>query len=173
MADVLVTGICRLVPLNASHEERYIELANHPLIRDRVNNSIPYAKTQFDEMLEWTRTKPGQFTWMIETPEALAGVVTTASNLHPQRFQGGYWLDPEYWGRGLATAALKRSNAFLFESQDAQRIQAVVEPDNLASIAVLEKCGYAREGLLQKFYPSRYRGLIDVLMYAKLSESGA
>ncbi|MFM9890757.1 MAG: GNAT family N-acetyltransferase [Rickettsiales bacterium] len=166
MIETLITTICSLVPLNASHQERYIELANHPQIRDRVNNSIPYGKSQFDEMLEWTRTKPGQFTWMIETDEALVGVVTTASNLHPQRFQGGYWLDPEYWGRGLATAALKRSNAFLFETQNALRIQAVVEPDNLASIAVLEKCGYACEGLLRTFYPSRYRGLIDVYMYA-------
>lgn len=165
MGDVLQTDICRLVPLNALHEERYIELANHPLIRDRVNNSIPYGKPQFDEILEWTRTKPRHFTWVIEADNTYVGVVTTASNLHPQRFQGGYWIDPEYWGRGFATAALTLSNAFLFERQNALRIQAVVEPDNLASIAVLEKSGYVREGLLHKFYPSRYRGLIDVYMY--------
>ena len=44
-------------------------------------------------------------------------------------------------------------------------MQAVVEPDNAASMRVLEKCGYVQEGLLRKYYLSKTRGLIDVYMY--------
>ena len=57
----------------------------------------------------------------------------------------------------------------LAEIAPAERVQALVEPDNGASIRVLEKCGYEREGLLRKFYPSVDRGLIDVFMYASIA----
>src|SRR6476469_2675301 len=50
----------------------------------------------------------------------------------------GYWIGREFWGRGLATAAL----AELAEIVDARRLQAEVAHTNVASIRVLEKCGF-------------------------------
>lgn len=171
MTAILETEICRLLPLHTDHAEDYIALANHPLIRDRVNNAIPYTQKHFDELLAAMAKNPRHLTWVIDVEGVICGAVTTGAMGCPERFQGGYWLHPNYWGRGLATAALTISNQFIWNHfTDVLRIQAVVEPDNLASITVLEKCGYQREGLLRKFYPSRYRGLVDVLMYAQIRE---
>lgn len=50
----------------------------------------------------------------------------------------GYWLGRDYWGRGIATAALSR---FLAEV-NARPLRAHVAKHNHASIRVLEKCGF-------------------------------
>lgn len=50
----------------------------------------------------------------------------------------GYWLGQEYWGRGLATAALREFVAELTE----RPLHALVSTDNVGSIRVLEKCGF-------------------------------
>src|SRR4051812_8715764 len=53
----------------------------------------------------------------------------------------GYWLGSEFWGRGLATAAL----AELVEKQLPKRpLHAWVARSNLGSIRVLEKCGFVK-----------------------------
>ena len=50
----------------------------------------------------------------------------------------GYWLGREYWGRGLATAALAEFVAELPE----RPLHAWVATSNAGSIRVLEKCGF-------------------------------
>ncbi|NOT01991.1 MAG: GNAT family N-acetyltransferase [Phycisphaerales bacterium] len=52
----------------------------------------------------------------------------------------GYWIGREFWGRGIATAALAD-----FLGHDRTRpLQAFVAKQNAASIRVLEKCGFTR-----------------------------
>jgi RimJ/RimL family protein N-acetyltransferase len=50
----------------------------------------------------------------------------------------GYWLDRAFWGRGIATQAL---SAFL-QLERRRPLYAGVAKHNLASIRVLEKCGF-------------------------------
>jgi RimJ/RimL family protein N-acetyltransferase len=53
-----------------------------------------------------------------------------------------YWLGREYWGRGVATAALRE-----FLRLDATRpLYARAAKDNLGSIRVLQKCGFEISG---------------------------
>lgn len=156
----------RLIPLAAEHEEVFVRLANIPEINQRVNKPPLYTNTHFSEKLSRMQQAKASFTWMIERDGVLMGVVNSASGRDPRVFQGGYWVDPAYWGEGIAPAALTLVKDYLLEECGAERIQAVVEPDNAASMRVLEKCGYQREGLLRKFYPSGNGGLIDVYMYA-------
>lgn len=94
---------------------------------------------------------------MIEHSGEICGVINTAPLRHTAIFQGGYWVNPAYWGKGIAPNALSLVKDFLLNELKAERIQAIVEPDNQPSIRVLEKCGYEREGLLRKFHnlPSR------------------
>ena len=50
----------------------------------------------------------------------------------------GYWLDRAFWGRGVATEAL---SAFL-RLEKTRPLYAGVAKHNVASIRVLEKCGF-------------------------------
>jgi RimJ/RimL family protein N-acetyltransferase len=54
----------------------------------------------------------------------------------------GYWIGKGHWGKGVATRAL---SAFL-EQETARPLHARVAASNLASIRVLEKCGFAVAG---------------------------
>ena len=51
----------------------------------------------------------------------------------------GYWIGRQYWGKGIASAALA---AFLDQVQ-ARPLYAHVAKHNRASLRVLEKCGFA------------------------------
>ena len=51
----------------------------------------------------------------------------------------GYWLGKEYWGMGIATAAL---HIFLGQL-DMRPLYAHVVKHNIASLRVLQKCGFA------------------------------
>ena len=53
----------------------------------------------------------------------------------------GYWIGKEYWGKGVATRALA---AFLHLVTD-RPLHAHVVQHNVASIRVLEKCGFSEE----------------------------
>ena len=52
--------------------------------------------------------------------------------------QVGYWIGKEYWGQGVATQALSQ---FLGHVK-ARPLYAHVAKHNIASIRVLEKCGF-------------------------------
>lgn len=54
----------------------------------------------------------------------------------------GYWIGKEFWGRGVATKALSE---FLVHER-ARPLYAHVARHNVASIRVLEKCGFTISG---------------------------
>jgi RimJ/RimL family protein N-acetyltransferase len=53
-----------------------------------------------------------------------------------------YWIDRAHWGRGIASAAL----ALLLRELDTRPVLARAASDNLASIRVLERCGFVATG---------------------------
>lgn len=54
----------------------------------------------------------------------------------------GYWIGREFWGRGVATCAVRALLAELLE----RPLHARVATHNTGSIRVLEKCGFAPTG---------------------------
>ena len=62
-------------------------------------------------------------------------------------FDGGvaeitYWIDPEHWGEGIATRAMR----LFLDALDERPVRARVAADNAGSIAVLEKLGFRQVG---------------------------
>jgi RimJ/RimL family protein N-acetyltransferase len=64
----------------------------------------------------------------------------------------GYWIGREFWGKGIATAALSEFLGHV----DARPLFAHVAKHNVASIRVLEKCGFTVSG--QATAPPSERG---------------
>ena len=57
-------------------------------------------------------------------------------------FLVGYWLGKDYWGKGIASAALGQFLAVTGE----RPLKAYVAKGNVASIRVLQKCGFTLIG---------------------------
>lgn len=62
-----------------------------------------------------------------------------------------YYFSADDWGKGFASKAVKEVVRFGFGELGLHRIQALVLPENTASLRVLEKNGFQREGLLKKY----------------------
>ena len=62
----------------------------------------------------------------------------------------GFTLDKEYNGKGYTTEALQLVVDFAFRELKLHRIEAGAMPDNIASIRVLEKVGFKKEGIAKE-----------------------
>jgi ribosomal-protein-alanine N-acetyltransferase len=76
-------------------------------------------------------------------------------------------LSEPYWGRGIVTAAVGATVRFIFANFDIVRLAAPVFEWNPASMRVLEKCGFVREGVLRKSVEKDGQ-IIDAVLYASL-----
>lgn len=98
--------------------------------------------------------------------EAAGGIaVQPKSDVYRRTAQVGYWIAEPYWGRGIATAAVKAITARAIKEHHLLRIEAGVYAWNPASARVLEKAGYAFEGRLRKSV-FKDNEIVDQLMYA-------
>lgn len=61
------------------------------------------------------------------------------------RAEIGYMILPEYSGKGYVTEVIKAVVAYGFEEMDLHSIEAVIDPDNVASEKVLIKNGFVKE----------------------------
>jgi ribosomal-protein-alanine N-acetyltransferase len=74
---------------------------------------------------------------------------------------------PSHWGRGIATAAARRMVELAEQSGDFARLQATVYQWNPASMRVLERAGFEREGVLRKSI-TKDGQLIDSVLFARV-----
>jgi len=63
----------------------------------------------------------------------------------------GYQVARSHQGRGLMTEALRATNAFVFDEMRLHRIMANYRPENTRSGRLLERLGFAREGLARDY----------------------
>ena len=62
----------------------------------------------------------------------------------------GHVVAPAYRGRGYAKAGLRALTAFAWTQPDIDQVDLLVEPTNLASIAVAQRCGYRETELVRR-----------------------
>ena len=58
----------------------------------------------------------------------------------------GYWMGARYAGRGRMTRAVAASTRYGFSTLRLHRIEAACLPENIASMTLLERNGFVREG---------------------------
>ena len=103
--------------------------------------------------------------------EKASGQFAGCMGIHPasahNRAEVGYWIGRPYWGRGLATAALRLIIQFGFDELKLNRIAAGHLPHNPASGRVMQKAKMRYEGRLRGalYHHDEYK---DELRYAIL-----
>lgn len=119
-------------------------------LRDRF--PFPYEREHGRKFIEWIVQQPSPTVWAMEVEGEAAGGIGIELHTDVERVSAeiGYWLGERAWGRGIVTEAVQAVTAEMFRQFDLTRIYALPFADNLASIRVLEKAGYALEGHLRR-----------------------
>lgn len=86
------------------------------------------------------------------------------------RAEVGYMLMPQYWRRGIAREALHAVLNHGFNTMQFHSIEAVVNPDNQASIRLLEQQHFIREGYFRENYYFEGK-FLDSAVYSLLRSS--
>ena len=110
------------------------------------------------------------FIFDTQTGQLLGGI--TLGNIRhgvSQSAHIGYWLGERHAGRGLMVDALGLLARFAFDTMRLHRIEAACIPGNTRSVRVLEKAGFAREGLLRSYLKIN-GGWQDHYLYALISD---
>ncbi|MBM6613822.1 GNAT family N-acetyltransferase [Desemzia sp. RIT804] len=103
-----------------------------------------------------------------------SGVVIGSCGFHntvAQHFRTeiGFELSRDYWKKRIAAEAIAAIIDYGFEQMNFQRIEALIEPPNLASQKVVEKLGFIREGLLRSYEFTNGK-FDDLYMYSLLKQ---
>ncbi len=70
-------------------------------------------------------------------------------NEHRFSCELGFWLGEKYWGQGIAKKAVEKLKEIAFNEHGVKRLYGTVVSDNIASMKVLESCGFTLEGVLK------------------------
>ena len=100
----------------------------------------------------WVKRKPDpDFKWGIVLKEtnAVIGDVSIFDIENARMGSVGYRLDPDLWGQGYVTEALRAAVEFIFTHTELDRLHATADVRNTASNRVLEKCGFVHEGTIR------------------------
>jgi RimJ/RimL family protein N-acetyltransferase len=118
--------------------------------RDRF--PFPYTRRDARTFIRTTRARLPETAFAIAVGgEAVGGIgIMLQPDIERVSAEIGYWLGESYWGRGIATGAVKALTAHAIREHDLTRVYARVASWNAASCRVLEKAGYRLEATLRR-----------------------
>jgi len=109
-------------------------------VANRLAGSSPRDLETYTEHWSQVASNETVLRRTIEVEGAPVGYV--ASFLRTEQREIGYWIARSLWGQGITTRAL---TAFLVLERT-RPLEARTAKQNLASLRVLEKCGFVRKG---------------------------
>lgn len=150
-----------------------VRQANNRRVWRNLKDRFPHPYTTADAE-QWIRqatedTPETQFAIAIED-EIVGGTgLDLQTDVFRRSAEIGIWLGEPYWGRGIATEAVRAMTSFAFAHFDVCRIFAGVFEWNPTGMRVLEKAGYSFEGRLRKSV-TKDGQTIDQMLYAIVRE---
>ena len=130
----------------------------------------PYRAQDAERWLSTLAGMPKPTHWAIEVDgHAVGGVgLMLREGVHAKSAAFGYWLGEPYWGRGIMTQAVGSVAPYALSHFGVVRLESPVFAWNPASMRVLEKCGFVREGVARA---SVFKDgeVIDQVIYARVA----
>ena len=139
--------------LKLSDKAELAKLANNKKVWDNLRDYIPYPYKESDAefFIDLTNKEDPKQTFGIEFKDKLSGVIglVMQKDVYRKSAEIGYWIGEPYWGNGIATKAVELVTKYGFDNLDLNRIFTGVFEYNIASMRVLEKNGYKKEGIFK------------------------
>lgn len=121
---------------------------------------------------QWSRQEKGEGLALVIADRASDNAVGQIALLFrewPGVAGVGYWVIERARNRGFARRAVGLLSRWALEEAGLARVEALVEPDNIASQRVLEGAGFEREGLLRSYLSFGDVGA-DAFMYSLVTQ---
>lgn len=140
-------------------------------VQNNLRDGLPYPYNEKDALdyinAMVSADKNNTFAFAIEHNGIAVGSVGAfrQNNIHNRTAELGYYVSEDYWGKGIATQAVKLLCDYVFCNTDIIRIFAEPFAYNAASCRVLEKAGFQFEGILRK-NAVKCGKIIDMKMYS-------
>lgn len=159
-------------------KEKLAELLNNRNILNNLRDGIPFPYTAEDaehfirSMLSADKTQT--FAFAITANGETVGSIGAfrGNNIHACTAELGYYIGERFWGKGIATCAVRQICDYIFKNTDIIRIFAEPFARNAASCRVLEKAGFLYEGTLRN-NAVKNGSVLDMKLYAILKEDSA
>ena len=160
-----------LRPIERDDAEFLQRAPNEPDIRVPGGYSHPQNRSQIESYVENDIEDDDGVNLLVCLDDEPIGAVNVM-NLRWTRPMLSYWIVPERHGEGLATEAVSLVLDYFFETFESRGIQAFVYDFNDASVGLLEKLGFVREGVSRddRFVRGEY---VDMLHFGLLREEWA
>lgn len=136
--------------------DELIEAANDERIPVYMGEqfSTPYTRQAAESWLEIATGSLPPLQYAIYVDDTFAGGVGAflfkAENTGVAEI--GWWLNPQFWGKGITTTAVQAFIDEMFEHRGLERLWAPVMEPNVASARVAEKAGMLLEGIAPSMY---------------------
>ena len=151
---MLTDGIITLRALKKSDKTPLAQLLNNKKVCDNLRDLIPFPYTEQDAVFFINSMKDGDPVTIfgIEHNHAFCGVigVIPQKDVYSKSAEIGYWLGEPFWNKGIITTAVKLVVDYGFQELGFIRLFAGVFEYNPASMKVLEKNGFKKEGVFEK-----------------------
>jgi [ribosomal protein S5]-alanine N-acetyltransferase len=141
--------------------KKFVYLVTSPKSIKEEREWILNTKHRRKNNIEWN--------YAITLKNKLVGAIGIRINQH-RKYVGeiGYFVDENYWGKGIASQAVKLVEQEGFKKLELSRIEILMQPANKASEKVAIKNNYQKEGLMKKVIKSRDGKMKDAFLYAKV-----
>jgi [ribosomal protein S5]-alanine N-acetyltransferase len=154
---ILETKRLKLIEITHQHVESIFEvLSLEEVTRFYGTNrfTLPAEASKLIDMFQKNFQEKRGIRWGIKIKEnqrIIGTVGLNALHMNNKRAEIGYELHPSFWRMGYASEAIKEVLSFSFNHLNLFRIGAVVFPENEASIHLLLKQGFTKEGVLRGY----------------------
>ncbi|MDE7163012.1 MAG: GNAT family N-acetyltransferase [Clostridia bacterium] len=140
-------------------------------VMDNLRDGLPFPYTEADALdyISFCNSadKNSSFCFAIVYNDKVVGSIGVfrQGNIHFRTAELGYYIGVEHWGKGITTEAVRLACKHVFDNTDIVRIYAEPFVENIGSCRVLEKNGFALEGIMRK---NAYKNgvLRDMKLYA-------
>ena len=156
---IQVSGNISLSQINKNDKPLLIKYLNDPdIYKNTLNIPYPYTSKDADWWIKHVKDnkketgKLSNFVIRDKYKKLIGGIgfhLKYGINSHKDEI--GYWLAKEFWNKGIITKVVKKFCEIGFKENNLIRIEAFVFENNIASARVLEKNGFNKEGVLQKY----------------------
>ena len=151
----IVQPTVKLRPLHANDENTFMQglRSSRELLKPWMQ--VPLRRKAFQQYVQEMNTADDR-AWAVirnDTRE-LAGVVELRNIFHGD-FKNAYliyYAFQPHLGQGLMRQAVEQAIGIAFKRLKLHRLEANIQPDNLASVALVRACGFSKEGFSPRFF---------------------